>query len=111
MPVCLAFVAPVAAILAVRLPRSIQTRWSRTPFAGGNRRDPLVDPEFSDTLDEWFQEGLAPYRSQEEFRNWGEYYDYIRKFDIRSLNGETVHSFPLYPPGNTDGLGHRSNPL
>ena len=44
-------------------------------------------------LDEWFQEGFAPYRSQEEFRNWGEYHDYIRKFDIRSLKGETVRSF------------------
>ena len=55
--------------------------------------DLLADPELSDTLDEWFQEGFAPYRSQEEFKNWGEYYDYIRKFDIRSLNGETVRSF------------------
>ena len=36
---------------------------------------------------------FAPYRSQEEFRNWGEYHDYIRKFDIRSLKGETVRSF------------------
>ena len=55
--------------------------------------DLLADPGLSDTLDEWFQEGFAPYRSQEEFKNWGEYYDYIRKFDIRSLNAETVRSF------------------
>ena len=39
------------------------------------------------------QEGFAPYRSQHEFRNWSEYHDYIRKFDIRSLKGEVVRSF------------------
>ena len=44
-------------------------------------------------LDEWFQERFAPYRSQQEFRNWGEYHDYIRKFDIRSLKGDVVRSF------------------
>ena len=53
----------------------------------------LADSKLSDTLDEWFQEGFAPYRSQHEFGNWGEYHDYIRKFDIRSLKGETVRSF------------------
>jgi DNA helicase-4 len=51
------------------------------------------DRALSDALGEWFQEGFAPYRSQEEFRNWGEYYDYIRKFDVRSLKGEIVRSF------------------
>ena len=55
--------------------------------------DLLADPDLSATLDEWFQEGFAPYRSQQEFRNWGEYHDYIRKFDIRSLKGEVVRSF------------------
>ena len=55
--------------------------------------DLLADRDLSAMLDEWFQEGFAPYRSQEEFRNWGEYHDYIRKFDIRSLKGETVRSF------------------
>ena len=53
----------------------------------------LADKDLSATLDEWFQERFAPYRSQHEFSNWGEYHDYIRKFDIRSLNGETVRSF------------------
>ncbi len=53
----------------------------------------LADRGLSATLDQWFQEGFAPYRSEHEFRNWGEYYDYIRKFDIRSVKGETVRSF------------------
>ena len=55
--------------------------------------DLLANRDLSVTLIEWFQEGFAPYRSQHEFRNWGEYYDYIRKFDIRTVKGETVRSF------------------
>ena len=55
--------------------------------------DLLADPALSSTLQDWFQEEFAPYRSVHEFRNWGEYHDYIRKFDIRSLKGETVRSF------------------
>ena len=55
--------------------------------------DLLADRDHSATLDEWFQEGFAPYRSQHEFRNWGEYHDYIRKFEICSLKGEVVRSF------------------
>ena len=55
--------------------------------------DLLADRALSATLDAWFQVGFAPYRSEHEFRNWGEYYDYIRKFDIRTVKGETVRSF------------------
>ncbi len=55
--------------------------------------DLLAVRDLSVTLVGWFQEGFAPYRSQQEFRNWGEYHDYIRKYDIRSLNGEVVRSF------------------
>ena len=55
--------------------------------------DLLADRDLSAMLDEWFQERFAPYRGQQEFRNWGEYHDYIRKFDIRSLKGDVVRSF------------------
>ncbi len=55
--------------------------------------DLLADWKILVTLRKWFQEGFAPYRSEHDFRNWGEYYDYIRKFEIRSLKGETVRSF------------------
>ena len=51
------------------------------------------DSELSSILLEWFQDRSAPYRSEHEFTSWGEYYDYIRKFDILSLRGETVRSF------------------
>ena len=56
--------------------------------------DLFADRGFSTTIREWFQGMFAPYRSTHQFRNWGEYYDYIRKFDIRrSLNDETVRSY------------------
>ena len=55
--------------------------------------DLLVNPGLSTLLLEWFRDQFAPYRSAHECRNWSEYHDYIRKFDIRSLKGETVRSF------------------
>ncbi len=53
----------------------------------------LRDRELSETLRTWFREHFAPYRSEHEFRSWGEYWDYIRKHDIRSLKGDKVRSF------------------
>ena len=41
----------------------------------------------------WLAYGFAPYRSPHEFRHWGEYLDYIRSHEIRSLNGDLVKSF------------------
>ena len=55
--------------------------------------DLLADRELATIVREWFREWFAPYRSLHDFNSWGEYYKYIRKFDIRSLNGETVRSF------------------
>jgi len=55
--------------------------------------DLLAVRDLSATLVAWFQEGFAPYKSQQDFRNWGEYHDYIRKYDIRSLKGDMVRSF------------------
>ena len=55
--------------------------------------DLLADTKLSATMRRWFQEGFAPYKSRHEFKNWGEYFEYIRKYDIRSLKGETVRSF------------------
>ena len=55
--------------------------------------DLLADRELSAILREWFQDWFAPYKSEHKFESWGDYYDYIRKFDIRSLKGETVRSF------------------
>ena len=53
----------------------------------------LGDEQLSRILRRWFQEFFAPYRSQHEFRNWGEYWNYIREHEIRSLKGDKVKSF------------------
>ena len=55
--------------------------------------DLLADQTLSANLLKWFEGNFAPYRSEQECRSWGEYWDYIRRFDIRSLNGEKVKSF------------------
>lgn len=41
----------------------------------------------------WFQSHFAPYKSEHEFKNWGQYWAYIMKYEIRSLKGEKVKSF------------------
>ena len=55
--------------------------------------DLIADQEISETVLAWFREQFAPYRSPHEFKSWGEYYDYIRRYEIRSLKGEQVKSF------------------
>ena len=55
--------------------------------------DLLTDGKLSSALLEWFQDWFAPYKKEHEFRSWGEYWDYIRRHDIRSLKGETVKSY------------------
>ena len=51
------------------------------------------DPKVSASVLKWFQHSFAPYKSQHEFKSWGEYYEYLRNFSIRALNGERVKSF------------------
>ena len=51
------------------------------------------DPDHGRALVRWLVYGSAPYRSPHEFRTWGEYLDYIRSHEIRSLKGERVKSF------------------
>ncbi len=55
--------------------------------------DLLADGGLSGTVLEWFRDQFAPYKSEHEFRNWGEYWNYIRLHDIRSLKGEKVKSY------------------
>lgn len=52
------------------------------------------DPECSAHVLSWFQDHLAPNKSQHEFKSLGEYYDYLRKYDLlRTLGGEKVRSY------------------
>ena len=55
--------------------------------------DLLTDSALSVSLLEWFQDRFASYRSEHEFGNWGEYWNYIRQNDIRSLKGDRVKSY------------------
>ena len=53
----------------------------------------LAEPGKSRILQRWFQDQFAPYKSEHEFRTFGEYWDYIRRYEILSLKGEQVKSF------------------
>ena len=55
--------------------------------------DLLAGGALSETVLEWFQDQFAPYRSEHEFATWGAYWNYIRRNDIRSLQGDTVKSY------------------
>ena len=55
--------------------------------------DLLAEGALSETVLEWFQDQFSPYRSGHEFETWGAYWNYIRKYDIRSLKGERVKSY------------------
>ena len=53
----------------------------------------LHHPQHGRALIRWLAYGAAPYRSKHEFRSLGEYWDYIRNHEIRSLQGELVKSY------------------
>ena len=55
--------------------------------------DLVADPKCSNVMLKWFQDHFAPYRSEHDFQTQGEYWDYIRANEIRSLQGERVKSF------------------
>ncbi len=55
--------------------------------------DLLAGGDLSETMLEWFQDQFAPYKSTHEFPNWGAYWNYIRRNDIRSLKGDKVKSY------------------
>lgn len=53
----------------------------------------VANLKFSKIMLRWFQEFFAPYRSEHDFKTQGEYWNYIRTNEIRSLQGEKVKSF------------------
>ncbi|MXW38300.1 MAG: AAA family ATPase [Acidobacteria bacterium] len=52
-----------------------------------------VHPHHGRALIRWLAYGATPYRSEHEFRSQGDYWDYVRNHEIRSLQGELVKSF------------------
>ncbi len=53
--------------------------------------DLLANRKLSGLL-KWFQEQLAPYKSQHACRSWREYHEHLHRYGLRSLNGEKVKS-------------------
>ena len=52
----------------------------------------LAEHAFEKAVLHWFQEQFAPYESEHQFSNWGEYHNYIRRNDIQSIDGKQVRS-------------------
>ena len=59
---------------------------------GTKLRELVAQDVFSQALLEWFQGQFSPRESHHEFQTWGDYHNYIRSNDIRSLQGEQVRS-------------------
>ncbi len=55
--------------------------------------DLLVNPKFAAVMLKWFRDHFAPYESEHEFQNQGEYWNYVRANELRSLKGELVKSY------------------
>ena len=70
-----------------------EDRWAMSSQLDGIISELMADRKFSAVLIKWFESWSAPYRSPHDFESWGGYFDYIRKYDIRSLKGELLRSF------------------
>lgn len=53
----------------------------------------MNDEDFARTISEYFIYYYLPYKSMFEFNSYGEYVDYLRRFEIRSIKGDLVKSF------------------
>ena len=51
------------------------------------------DEKFARVISEYFLFNSAPYKSVFEFNSYGEYINYLRNFEVRSLKGDLVKSF------------------
>ena len=74
------------------LAREAEDRRALLNLLKGFVGDLLADRDLSPILRKWFQSQFAPYRSKHQCRNWGEYWEYLQRYDIRSLKGEKVKS-------------------
>ena len=53
----------------------------------------LEDSTYKKIISRWFSEFFAPYKSQFDFENYGQYYDYLNTNNIRSLKAEKLKSY------------------
>ena len=59
----------------------------------GFLHDALVDPETSARVQAVLHSGMLPYRSPFDFKKEGDYYDYVRSVELRTLSDDLVKSF------------------
>jgi len=53
----------------------------------------LKDPEFKRVMTRWFSEFFAPYKSEFDFENHGQHWEYIKKHQIITLKNDQVKSY------------------
>ena len=75
------------------LARVAEDRGALPRFAQQTIGDLISSRGTADVFKRWFRDAFAPYKSQHEFKTYGDYWAYIRKQEIRSLAGEQVRSF------------------
>lgn len=56
-------------------------------------KDKLNEPDFYKIFKKYFMEHFVPYKNEFDFKSKGEYYDYIKNYDLRTLDGELVKSY------------------
>ena len=71
------------------------------------------DRQFADKVLSWFTSYFASYRSHWEFHSFGEYWQYVRDHDIRTLKSEKVKSYEECEIANwlyLNGINYRYEP-
>lgn len=53
----------------------------------------VMDDKFEKKLIDWFEKQFTPYKYQNDFGSIEEYYSYLKRSDLRTLQGEQVKSF------------------
>jgi DNA helicase IV len=56
-------------------------------------KDKLNEPDFYKIFKKYFIEHFVPYKNEFDFKSKGEYYDYIKNYDLRTLDGKLVKSY------------------
>ena len=75
------------------LAKVAEDRWAMIDLLRSIVNDLAAEQKFWRFLLYWFQSQFAPYKSEHEFENQSDYWDYIRRHEIRSLKGDKVRSF------------------
>ena len=72
-----------------------------------------AQPDLGALLLKWFSELCIPYKSEWDFRTWGEYIEYVEAHELRTLQGRTVKSFEEWEIANwlyLNGIAYEYEP-